>query len=146
MPYVRLDSTNVLNSSSSFGNQWYFNGAPITGASTQQYIPKQSGKYTVMVSRDGCNSDLSDPINFVAENLGVQLYPNPASDYLYLYQTQNRSLGYEIVNMYGKRMATGDLLNNSTKIYIANFGHGEYFIRLRDKKTSKKVTIPFVKI
>ena len=99
-----------------------------------------------MVSQDGCNSDQSYPINFVAENLGVQLYPNPASDYLYLYQTQNRSLGYEIVDMYGKRMATGDLLNNSTKIYIANFGHGEYFIRLIDKKTSKKVTIPFIKI
>ncbi len=145
-PYVRLDSANVLVSSSALGNQWYFNGNPIPGAQMQQYIPKKTGKYSAMVSQGGCNSGMSYPVNFVAENLGIQSYPNPCHNYLYLFETQNRLLRYEIVNIYGTSMATGSLVNNSNRINVSNLKPGEYFIRLTDKKTNEKTTITFIKI
>jgi len=145
-PYIHLDSTNVLVSSSSFGNQWYFNGNPIPGGEMQQYIPEQTGKYSAMVSHDGCNSGMSYSVSFIAENFGVLLYPNPCHNYLYLYETQNRSLDYEILDIYGQRIATGSLVNNSNRIYVSNLKPGEYFIRLTGKKTNKKTTITFIKI
>lgn len=145
-PYIHLDSTNVLVSSSSFGNQWYFNGSPIPGAEMQQYIPKKTGKYSAMVSQDGCNSGMSYQVNFVAENLGIQSYPNPCHDYLYLIETQNRLLRYELLDVNGMRMATGSLVNSSNRIDVSNLKPGEYFIRLTDKKTNEKTTITFIKI
>lgn len=145
-PYIHLDSMNMLVSSSSFGNQWYFNGTLIPGAEIQQYVPKQTGLYSAMVNQDGCKSGISYPVNFVAENLGVLLYPNPCHDYLYLSETQNRLLGYEILDINGKRMATGSLVNNNTKIYVKNFKPGQYFIRMTDRKSNEKITIAFIKI
>jgi hypothetical protein len=145
-PYLHLDSTNVLVSSSSFGNQWYFNGSPLPGADAQQYIPKKTGQYSAMVSQDGCNSDMSYPVNFIVENLGIQSYPNPCHDYLYLFETQNRLLRYEIVDISGTLMATGSLVNNGARIGVSNLKPGEYFIRLTDKKTNEKTTITFIKI
>jgi photosystem II stability/assembly factor-like uncharacterized protein len=145
-PYIRLDSTNVLVSSSSFGNQWYFNGSPIPGGDAQQYIPKETGQYSAVVSQDGCSSDMSYPVDFVAENLGIRSYPNPCHDYLYLFETQNRVFRYEILDISGTLMATGSLVYNSARIDVRNLKPGEYFIRLTDKKTNEKTTITFIKI
>jgi hypothetical protein len=136
----------VLVSSSSFGNQWYFNGSPIPGGDAQQYIPKETGQYSAVVSQDGCSSDMSYPVDFVAENLGIRSYPNPCHDYLDLFETQNRVFRYEILDISGTLMATGSLVYNSARIDVRNLKPGEYFIRLTDKKTNEKTTITFIKI
>jgi uncharacterized repeat protein (TIGR01451 family) len=43
-------------SSSASGNQWYFNGNPIGGATNQSYIATAAGSYTVIVTGSGCSS------------------------------------------------------------------------------------------
>jgi hypothetical protein len=49
----------VLTSSSSTGNQWYFNGTLITGGTGQNYTAIANGNYTVVVSSGNCNSAAS---------------------------------------------------------------------------------------
>jgi hypothetical protein len=63
-PTISLsDGSNgvLLTSSNDTGNQWYLEGAPISGATSNPYSPSASGNYTVQtVTPDGCKSVLSD--------------------------------------------------------------------------------------
>jgi hypothetical protein len=49
----------TLTSSSAAGNQWYLNGNPIGGETSQQYVATASGSYTVVVTESGCPSAAS---------------------------------------------------------------------------------------
>jgi hypothetical protein len=49
----------TLTSSSASGNQWYLNGNPIGGATSQTYPANASGSYTVKVTTSGCTSAAS---------------------------------------------------------------------------------------
>jgi Carboxypeptidase regulatory-like domain len=62
----------TLTSSSATGNQWYLNGSPIGGATTQQYNATASGSYTVVVTSLGCASAPS-----AATTVTVNLIPAP---------------------------------------------------------------------
>jgi hypothetical protein len=46
----------TFNSSSASGNQWYLNGSPIGGATSQSYVAAVAGDYTVVVTASGCSS------------------------------------------------------------------------------------------
>jgi hypothetical protein len=49
----------TLTSSSASGNQWYLNGNPIGGATSQTYPATGAGSYTVKVTTSGCTSAAS---------------------------------------------------------------------------------------
>ena len=49
----------TLTSSSATGNQWYLNGNPIGGATSNTYVATASGNYTVIVTTSGCSSAAS---------------------------------------------------------------------------------------
>jgi Ig-like domain CHU_C associated len=82
----------LLTSSAFTGNQWYFNGAPIAGATGTTYLATQSGSYTVVtISGAGCASAPSAPVSVIITGLaadrarsGMSLFPNPASREAYL--------------------------------------------------------------
>ncbi|MCB9231090.1 MAG: PKD domain-containing protein [Bacteroidia bacterium] len=74
---------NNLAASAGSAFQWYLNGAPIPGATSQFYTVTQTGFYTVEVTVSGC-SQFSQPYAHtytweVKESLdfGVKVYPNP---------------------------------------------------------------------
>ncbi len=46
----------TLNSSAASGNQWYFNGAPIAGATGPSQVATAGGTYTVTTTVNGCLS------------------------------------------------------------------------------------------
>jgi hypothetical protein len=52
----------TLTSSSASGNQWYRNGALLSGATQQTYPVTTSGDYTVVVNAGGCTSAPSSPV------------------------------------------------------------------------------------
>lgn len=59
-PVASVDEFFVLHSSAPEGNQWYFNGALIEGATGQDYQAEQEGTYYTIVTINGCASDESN--------------------------------------------------------------------------------------
>ncbi|MGA8808286.1 MAG: carboxypeptidase regulatory-like domain-containing protein, partial [Thermoanaerobaculia bacterium] len=62
----------LLTSSSASGNQWYLDGNPIGGATSNTYSATASGNYTVIVTASGCSSAASVPTS-------VTVNPTPAT-------------------------------------------------------------------
>lgn len=56
---VCTGSTVQLNASAGDAWQWYLNGSPISGATTQTHIANVSGDYTVLVTVGTCNAPMS---------------------------------------------------------------------------------------
>jgi hypothetical protein len=144
-PFILADSSDALVSSASTNNQWYFNGTAIPGATGQRYMPVNTGHYTVMVGSDSCHSNMSLPFNFVAEHLGVSLFPNPAGSYVYLNNTRNRLLVFQVMGMDGRVLTSGNLPNGKLKLPLGNFTAGTYFINIKDQKTNAGTMIKFIK-
>ena len=53
---------NRLASSAGSGNQWFLDGLPLTNE-TQQFLEVNTpGNYTVQVTINGCESEMSEPV------------------------------------------------------------------------------------
>lgn len=79
-------SGSVLRSSSTRGNQWYLDGQLLPGATDQSYIANEKGKYTVIVTKNGCVSAASKPAerqtvetDEVVNPNQLSIYPNPSN-------------------------------------------------------------------
>ena len=79
----------VLTSSSSSGNQWYFNGAAMTGETNSTLALKGQGSYTVIVTADNCVSQTSAAQVVIVtgdltshDNGEMLLFPNPVKEKL----------------------------------------------------------------
>ncbi|TSA27511.1 MAG: hypothetical protein D4R67_05860 [Bacteroidetes bacterium] len=60
----------ILYSNIAEGNQWYYNGAPITDAIYQTLYAEYTGQYWDIVTVDGCESDTSNNIYVVVTGIG----------------------------------------------------------------------------
>jgi hypothetical protein len=74
---------DLLTSSAPEGNQWYFEGVIIQGATGQNYQATQSGWYWAVVNLNGCSSDTSNHVYILITGIeqltgsGVSVYPVP---------------------------------------------------------------------
>lgn len=80
-----FQNMNTLTSSSSTGNQWYYNGTLIAGATNQTYTATLVGSYTVVVSSQGCASLASSSVTVnqfaeisEMESSNFSVFPNPS--------------------------------------------------------------------
>lgn len=140
-----------------YGYQWNYNGVLLSGETNQFYVAAIPGTYSVTVyDANGCSS-ASQPyivstvgILSVNENDFVHLFPNPASDMLYveLETNPNKKIGIELRNILGEKLAeTIEKSPGKTQLFsfnIKSFPAGVYMISIEtDMKT---VTKKFVKI
>jgi hypothetical protein len=81
-PVATVDG-DTLASSSSTGNQWYYNLNPVQGATGQTLIATEQGDYYVVVTENGCSSDSSNHISIQKsailplEKPGITISPVP---------------------------------------------------------------------
>lgn len=82
-PVITLNG-DVLESDAPAGNQWYFNGSPILGATGQTYTPDQTGNYTCVVTLNDCSSAYSNEVYVIVtgipgsgQGVAFSLWPNP---------------------------------------------------------------------
>jgi hypothetical protein len=59
----------TLSSNSATGIQWYLDGNPIGGATSQNYIANASGSYTATLNALGCVSAGSDPVSVTVNRI-----------------------------------------------------------------------------
>jgi len=97
---------NILESSATDGNQWYYNGATIPGANQPTYEPTLSGDYFVTITDQatGCQSAPSNIITYLFTGIDqmqaerfVTLYPNPFTDLLNISFTLPEASGAKII-------------------------------------------------
>ncbi|MCB0820418.1 MAG: T9SS type A sorting domain-containing protein, partial [Bacteroidetes bacterium] len=87
-PEITAFAGNLVSSAVN-NNQWYLDGELIEGATNQLITPVMSGDYTVVVSNGNCSA-VSEPFEVIitsilsAQSANLQLFPNPATDYLYV--------------------------------------------------------------
>jgi hypothetical protein len=143
-----------LTSSASTGNQWYFNGNIIAGATSQNYTPVQNGDYTVIVTdANGCTAvSAAFDVNWVSISdiyggAEISVYPNPVSDNLMieLININDAKADIFITNALGQ-MVKSELRNSSSetkwKINVSELQEGIYFVHLRFE--SKTIVSKFV--
>ena len=104
----------TLTSSAPAGNQWYFNGSPITGATATTYVVPvptvQTGSYTVVTtSAQGCASAASLAVVITSSRQSlptdaVRVYPNPTptGEVTIELTSQTRSLVVTVLNSLGQ--------------------------------------------
>jgi hypothetical protein len=144
---------NVLTSTVTGASyQWYLNGNPISGATSQSYTTTQSGTYTVEVfDAAGCSSGQSGPVvitaiaaqNGDATYMGV--FPNPSDGHFQLTFNVDKSQDYvlEIHDMLGQ-VVYSEMLPNFSGTYnkeidLGQYGRGVYTVSLRSRDTETTV-------
>jgi len=60
---------DTLRSSAASGNQWYFEGNPVAGATGQTHVATASGWYWSIVTVNGCSSDSSNHVYIIVTGL-----------------------------------------------------------------------------
>jgi hypothetical protein len=68
----------------------------------------------------------------------IQLYPNPASDFLQLeVDSQNIGAAYQIFDDLGRIVATGTMVDTTTEVSVSSLKTGLYFIKIGEQKPLK---------
>lgn len=148
---------NVLSSNYTTGNQWYYNGTLINGATGQTFNATESGNYQVSVAVSGTCTALSDNFAFAqtalhpdnSTDIGLTIFPVPASSVLnVLFAAKTAGdLNLSFINSLGQVMYTEKRTiaqgNFSTALSVASLPPGTYILRiiLADKLYARKVII-----
>lgn len=80
----------------------------------------------------------------IPEAIGIKLqfsvYPNPTSDLLNLKveDSRNKNLSYQLFNAGGSQLESKNISADETNIYMGNFAHGAYLLKISDGKTEVK--------
>lgn len=124
-----------LTSSATSNNQWYFNGNPISEATSQTYSAIATGSYQVGVSsEDGCIS-MSDiytvtttgGINIISDK-DIKIYPNPAKDNIVIEGVSKAKI--ELFNLQGQFIKNVNATGNKTSMDISDVNNGVYSIKI----------------
>lgn len=133
--------------------QWYFNGNPIPGGTSQTLVASNSGNYYVEVTyANGCTSTSPSlyhsmtAINKLA--LGdVKVYPNPAGSQINVSidGSNSEDLELEIHDQTGRLISEQNFgLTSFVSIDINSLNPGVYYITLRSGQLSG--TVKFIKV
>jgi hypothetical protein len=155
-PTIILSGENTesptLTSSAASGNQWYLNGAAISGATSATYSAMQPGVYTVKVIVEGCSSLPSSNLALIITG-DVQLiknemavYPNPTSSELNLVLGgfESQIVNLALIDMTGRILTQFSGQGGETvKIDVSHLSVGKYIVKAT--QNAKKVSVKFIK-
>jgi Zn-dependent metalloprotease len=143
-PAITEDAQKVLNASvTGVTYQWFLNGLPITGATSQTYKPLQDGSYTVKATNTGNCSSTSEPYQFKVNGIApnvldayVHIYPNPVSEAIFVDAPQlgNNTITVNVFSVIGKLVYQETYANNGQPHQV-NLGtieaNGIYLIKIQ---------------
>lgn len=122
--------------------QWMFNGAAISGANANSYVPTQDGDYAVIIGLDGCRD--TSAVQFVivtdvAQSIQKSVwkaYPNPAQ-----YELTVSGEGIEfarLFDMMGRMVMERPLILLTEKWDIQSLANGVYTLEISGKGRTEK--------
>jgi hypothetical protein len=151
-PSITVNGNVLTSTVSGASYQWYLNGNPINGATSQSYTATQTGSYTVEVfDANGCGSGQSsavvDPTGIAANTnvASISVTPNPNNGQFTVAFHVNASDNYtiEIHDVLGQIVYSESLSNFSgdynRQVDLTTFGKGMYTITLRNSTSATVV-------
>jgi hypothetical protein len=136
--------SNTLQSTTAATYQWYLNGNPVPGATSQNYTPSQNGAYYVVVTYSNACPHSSNTINFTMTGLetvpwagGIAVFPNPAEAAVTVsfFSSQPNSVSIQLVDMLGQVVKKEDAAvkqgMNQPVVSLYNLSPGSYLVVLR---------------
>lgn len=139
-----------------FGGQYLIEGIGSTLGLLSPITPFFEHHYILLCFKNDydnlCYQDYNDPdcdliTEVQEENLNhtnIEIFPNPATNYLRIENPQNRDLSFEIFNTKGQIIKTIWKMENSYSINISELNVGLYFIRISENGIRIK-TLKFIK-
>ena len=129
------DEGQLLVSQAASGNQWYFNGEAISGATQSTYVASASGVYTVISIEDVCESAISEGFSVTissTEELDsrMSLYPNPCNDYVVLEGLPASTSSYTVYALSGRKVLEGVAQGTCLRVDSQALGSGIYWLVL----------------
>ncbi|HZH69222.1 MAG TPA: T9SS type A sorting domain-containing protein [Flavobacteriaceae bacterium] len=106
-------------------------------------------RLTEWLDPDGTGAQTTETINLSTDNFqpisNITVYPNPASEVLYLMNNNSTQLQLEIFDVQGKRVLFSEVPNVNSEINVSTLNEGIYFLKLYDgasnSGTTKKIII-----
>jgi hypothetical protein len=142
---VITQSGDTLKSSATAGNQWYFNGSAIPGATGQIHVAVYAGNYYVKVTLNGCSSAQSNTLLVLPVEIGdqrlssiLEIFPNPSFGQfnIQIQTLANQVFTLEIYNNLGSLVwKRADIAVNETftcPVDLKSCPAGVYMIALRN--------------
>ena len=129
------DEGQLLVSQVASGNQWYFNGEAITGATQSMYVASVSGVYTVISIEDVCESALSEGFSVTISSTEerdsrISLYPNPCNDYVVLEGLPASTSSYTVYDLSGHKVLERVAQGTRLRVDSQALGSGIYWLVL----------------
>jgi hypothetical protein len=134
---------DTLISSGAYSYQWYINGVPVGGATSQTYVATTSGTYSVEVTyQNGCTVtsdsftyDVSG-LDYLSANSMVAVWPNPSTG-SWQVTIDNRLMGslIEVFDNRGKLIYNSKAQGLSFELKI-NVAPGVYLLHIQSPENS----------
>jgi hypothetical protein len=135
-PQVYSSGTSYFVDVYNVNYQWYRNGRPIEGATSQYYSndSNQPGVYQVLISNENCNRPSKNQITVSTADPELSadeliVYPNPAVQTIYV-----RSPGimerFELVDLLGRILLAEDIGKDFLELNVSGLRPGAYFLRV----------------
>jgi pimeloyl-ACP methyl ester carboxylesterase len=139
VPTIRpsIDGNGLVSSASS-GNQWYLNGSPILGATSQAlpYSMLSAGSVQLRVTTNGCAN--TSPVFTITSTESatvakiVQVSPNPATTRLLVKTVAATPFSLQLINLLGQIVYSAQTVihTNENQLDVSQLPRGLYFLRL----------------
>ncbi len=124
--------------------QWYLNGTPINGATSQTYTATQNGNYSVVILNNfGCESSASASVNVIINGvqniqdaMAVLIYPNP-NDGHFVVQSES-FLPDDVICLHDMlgRICLQQTYNSANSIDISSLPSGTYLLSISRQSSS----------
>jgi hypothetical protein len=152
-PGITRNGTDLVSSSSS-GNQWYKDGAAISGATGTTFKPVDAGNYSVKVTANGCSSPESDKYQYTVTGVinidnthYIKLNPNPVKDRVLLdfNLAGSNTVTVQIVDINGRICKTLTNQASGTQVSFTDLTNGLYIVKIYTRNQQQHYTMQLVK-
>jgi hypothetical protein len=112
----------------------------ILGATGSTFTATENGSYAVIITGNGGCTDTSECVivdqvglSDLGVEFGLELYPNPTRENIYVYFTKVETLTFNMFDAQGKLIISNKYIQSGDQIDLSVFENGVYTIEMKDE-------------